>query len=348
MTVLANAPLVRFLAMVLFVLLFIMVLAIAAALLIWCCCRHISPAVKHASLDALRKDVKYTRMHDEANEAGRPSEASVSLPAEVATAAPASAPAPVPMTLMRQWLTERTVSTTTWVWTRAIEWDVGRETVPPRSPTRTPRTPRTPTAVKMSSQVNDGVEDIFEVSARNAHERRKVISERTWRKKLLDMGHSPETLLDDLNRRLVNFEGQTNEVRDRRREEEQRRIRRENAAHRERIAHMKTKIDDDTEDDATGVARARARAKSAARKQAEAQALRQANEERRARLRNVQAVTDDDVTDEAAGAARIAMAAASQAREEDEARQLAEENRIYRERMANVQAKTDDGDGLQS
>lgn len=72
---------------------------------------------------------------------------------------------------------------------------------------------------------------------------------------------------------------ETNEVRDQRRKEEQRRIRRENKAMRERLANVRAKVDDDTEDDATGEWRARLRAESAAQRQQAMQALEQKNEQ---------------------------------------------------------------------
>ena len=72
-------------------------------------------------------------------------------------------------------------------------------------------------------------------------------------------------------------ENWNNEIRDRRRAEEQQRIRLENAAHYGRIANMRPVIDDDTEDDATGEARARLRAEAAARRRAEEAALAQDN-----------------------------------------------------------------------
>jgi len=65
------------------------------------------------------------------------------------------------------------------------------------------------------------------------------------------------------------------------------RVKEENKAHMERLASMKPTIDDDTEDDATGEARARLKVESAERRKAEAQALRAKNAQFFSRVKKV-------------------------------------------------------------
>ena len=79
--------------------------------------------------------------------------------------------------------------------------------------------------------------------------------------------------------------------------------RKEQAAHRDKIKYMKSSIDDDTEDDATGEARARLKVESAARKKAEAEARRAENADFFARIRGVTTLTDSKIWDDGEGSA---------------------------------------------
>jgi hypothetical protein len=188
-------------------------------------------------------------------------------------------------------------------------------------------------------------ETLFELSERHADERRKMLIERAWRKRMLQMGCNRADVIADLEERLQNLPiEETNELRDQRRADELERIRRENKAHRERIANVRTKVDDDTEDDATGEARARARSVSIAKRQASAEALQQANVQHNRRMSSVQAAVDDDVMDDAAGRARVQFAEESRERKEAEAQQLAEANRQHEAKIAAMTAVTDDMD----
>jgi hypothetical protein len=65
------------------------------------------------------------------------------------------------------------------------------------------------------------------------------------------------------------------------------RVKEENKAHLEKLANIKPTIDDDTEDDATGEARARLKTESAERRKAEAQALRAKNAQFFSRVKKV-------------------------------------------------------------
>lgn len=123
------------------------------------------------------------------------------------------------------------------------------------------------------------------------------------------------------------------------------------AVHRHKLANMQSSIDDDTEDDATGEARAKLRAQSAARREVEAEALRMRNLQMRARINSIQAKTDSKVWDDgegSAGAMRVVVARESKARRKAEAQSLAMSNKEHQRRVANATAATDDGDGTQN
>jgi len=120
------------------------------------------------------------------------------------------------------------------------------------------------------------------------------------------------------------------------------------AGHRERMAKMTSSIDDDTEDDATGVARARLKADSAAKRQEAANRLKEENANYFAMLNSTRTVLDTKVWDDGAGSAgamRSVVAARARERREKEAQRIAAENEVYRTRMANARPETDDGDG---
>ena len=181
-------------------------------------------------------------------------------------------------------------------------------------------------------------------------EHNKMMQERRWRKNMRLLGYSMEEVMGDLPQRVSMLNVETNEVRDRKRAEEAERIRRDNLAHQERLANMRPAIDDDTEDDATGAARARLRAQAAARRQAETASIRAANAAMRARIRNIQAATDNKIWDDgagSAGAARDVYAQRSRVRKAAEAQRLEAENNTYSKRISSVVAATDDGDGIQ-
>lgn len=72
----------------------------------------------------------------------------------------------------------------------------------------------------------------------------------------------------------------------------------EHAAHRHRMANIKPTVDDDTEDDATGEARARLRVESAARRAAKADALKAENQRYFAAIGKVTTLTDSKIWDE--------------------------------------------------
>ena len=125
-------------------------------------------------------------------------------------------------------------------------------------------------------------------------------------------------------------------------------IKKDNHTHRTRLANMKATIDDDTEDDETGEARARMRVESAARRRADVEKLREANRAFFQRIKGAQPVTDTKIWDDGAGSAgeaRAIVAAQAKARRIAEAKKLATENKAYQRRMSNVRAVTDDGDG---
>lgn len=122
----------------------------------------------------------------------------------------------------------------------------------------------------------------------------------------------------------------------------------EHAAHRERLANARSSIDDDTEDDATGEARARLKAESEVRRRVEAETLAQANSAYFERVRAATTVTDSKIWDDgegSAGAMRSVVAAESKARKAAEAAQLAVDNEMRRASLADVKSKIDDGDG---
>ena len=117
--------------------------------------------------------------------------------------------------------------------------------------------------------------------------------------------------------------------------------------HIKRLPTITSSIDDDTEDDATGEARARLREESETRRRAEAQELRERNKEYRAALSSVTSLTDSKIWDDgegSAGAMRSVVATRSQARKAEEAKQLAAENEENRSRLSRVTSRTDDGD----
>ena len=189
-------------------------------------------------------------------------------------------------------------------------------------------------------------ESQFEMMERHLAARRKMIDASRWRKKQLQLGLSMAQVLSDpetasIVDELEAYPEETNEIRDRRRAEDQMRIRRENREQRIRLAYMRPTIDDDTEDDATGIARAEARAESANTRREEAIAISIANKAHRMRLAAVKARTDDDVTDDAAGFARARVAAESNRRKQQEQQRIATDNAAYARRIARVQAVTD-------
>lgn len=195
-------------------------------------------------------------------------------------------------------------------------------------------------------------EPYFQMLQRHMATRRKMISAASWRRKQLELGLTMTEILDDPETRdlveeLEAYPEETNEIRDAKRAEDQARIRRENYEQRQRLAYMRPTIDDDTEDDEVGVARAAARAESAQRRREERVAISLANKAHRMRLAAVKARTDDDVSDDPSGMARRQVAAASRARKQAEAQRIQAENRAFRHRMANVHGRDDHGEGRQ-
>lgn len=130
-------------------------------------------------------------------------------------------------------------------------------------------------------------ETLYALSERHATERMKMIKEKQWRRAMLSMGFYVREVLGDLAERVASVPEENNEERDARRMAELQRIHQENVAHRWRLQHMRTTIDDDTEDDATGLERARARVASEARRREEAAVIAQQNAEQRERLRAI-------------------------------------------------------------
>ena len=194
-----------------------------------------------------------------------------------------------------------------------------------------------------SSATQGRPETLFEMSRRHAEERKQLVDEKKWRRSLLMLGFSMREVLGDLPERVAATPEETNEVRDARRVADQERIQRENAEHRERLANMQPTIDDNTEDDATGEARARAREASDARRREQAAALRQKNREIRARLRSIGAAIDSKIWDDgegSAGAARSMYAAQSRARKEHQAQMMRQQNSAYASRMRSAHAST--------
>lgn len=119
-------------------------------------------------------------------------------------------------------------------------------------------------------------------------------------------------------------------------------IEEENKVYKEHLANAKPTIDDDTEDDATGEARARLRVESAAARQA-AEAERKAKaREFHAKIKAATTVTDDWMDTEAAALARDRMASESKARKAAEQAAINEANKAMAERLSKVKALTDD------
>ena len=127
-------------------------------------------------------------------------------------------------------------------------------------------------------------------------------------------------------------------------------IKQGNAEHQKRLQEIGPTIDDDTEDDATGEARARMKVESAARRKAEAEALRKQTAQFFSRVRTATPKTDCKIWDDgegSAGAARSIVAAQSKARKAKEAEELAAHNAEVKKKLANVHSAVDDGDGHQ-
>jgi len=138
------------------------------------------------------------------------------------------------------------------------------------------------------------------------------------------------------------------EVRDALAAKEKERVRQDNKGHRDRLKSSKPTIDDDTEDDATGEARARLKVESAARRKAEKEKLKAVNASYFAKVHSAMPVTDSCIWDDgegSAGAMRSVVAARSKARKSEEARKLVEWNQKNKERLSKVTAAVDDGDG---
>ena len=119
------------------------------------------------------------------------------------------------------------------------------------------------------------------------------------------------------------------------------------------MANITSAIDDNTEDDATGEARARLRAESEARRLVQAEALLSANERYYALITQAQSHLDTRIWDDgeddgegSAGAMRSIVAAQSRERVHQEKLRLEQENAVLSERLAHVTAQTDDGDGM--
>lgn len=120
------------------------------------------------------------------------------------------------------------------------------------------------------------------------------------------------------------------------------------ALHQQRMANMGSAIDDDTEDDATGEARATLRAEAQARREQQQVALKMRNAAYFALISKAKPTVDTKIWDDGAGSAgamRSVVAARSRARKAEEARVLEQENIAFNERLANVRPRTDDGDG---
>ena len=136
----------------------------------------------------------------------------------------------------------------------------------------------------------------------------------------------------------------------RKKREEQARIKAENEAMRQRIQNTGAATDNDTSDDATGAARRKMAAESAARRAASQRELARQNKEMKTRIKNTKAATDDDVTDDVRtladgtvvkGGGRAAAAKAAKQRKAAEAERLAAENAAFRDMIANTGAATD-------
>ena len=81
------------------------------------------------------------------------------------------------------------------------------------------------------------------------------------------------------------------------------RVEAENAAHRERLTNSRSAIDDNTEDDATGEARARLRAESAARRTAALERQKLLNKKFFAHIRTAKSAIDTKIWDDGVGSA---------------------------------------------
>ena len=133
-------------------------------------------------------------------------------------------------------------------------------------------------------------------------------------------------------------------VRDRIWSDYQARITAENKAHRDKLCNMKPTIDDDTEDDATGEARARLKVEAAERRVAAEVARKAVNVQYFAYIRAAQAVTDTKIWDDgvgSAGAMRSVVAAKKRAIKKAEAIELARKNKELADRLKQVKAMTD-------
>lgn len=109
-------------------------------------------------------------------------------------------------------------------------------------------------------------------------------------------------------------------------------IEEENKVYKDHLKNAKPTIDDDTEDDATGEARARLRVEAAAAREA-AEAERKAKaRDFHAKIKAAHTVTDDWMDTEAAAVARDRMAAESRARKATEQAAIAEANRALADR----------------
>ena len=122
-------------------------------------------------------------------------------------------------------------------------------------------------------------------------------------------------------------------------------IKKDHKAHCKRVASIKPTIDDDTEDDATGEARAAKRVESAANRKAKMERLKLENQQYFARVKAVTTVTDVKLDDEEAYAARGKIAAETRARKKAEATELAKKNAELMERIKNAKSLTDDDIG---
>ena len=99
-----------------------------------------------------------------------------------------------------------------------------------------------------------------------------------------------------------------------------------NAVHFKNLANIKPTIDDDTEDDATGEARARLKAESLQAREAAEAARKAAVKAYFARIKSKTTVVDDLMDTEAAAVARKRYAAESKARKEAEQAEIKREN----------------------
>ena len=111
------------------------------------------------------------------------------------------------------------------------------------------------------------------------------------------------------------------------------------------VKTMKSRTDDFIGDDEAGLARAKAREASEARRKALALKIAKQNQELQERLALVKAVTDTDVTDDDGGAVQAASekaAADSKARRKAEAEKIAKHAADMKAKIKNTAARTDD------